>query len=630
MPARVATSRLHAVALAEGICTWVDDEGWTATGMLRSGRRALLINAVRPELADALSAQGVQFVDRVLFTHHRREMADGLDCLREQFAPKITAPAAERRLFEAPDDYWAAPESRWNLLIRHVPYHVTHTEPIPVHTAVKDGDEFDWCGFRIRVLSTPGWTDGAVTYLVEPPDRNSRVAFVGDLVFGDGRLVELYPLQHFEERGQGRVGDYHGWLGSAAAVLAGLDRVLAHCPSVLAPAHGRPIPRPEQAVNALRERLRRLYANYASVSALRWYFPEYFGEWGAGEDAVPQQATYPPPPDVRHVQAQTWMLVSSSRRALLMDPCSEQAVSAAAALLDAGEIASIDGIWITHFHSDHTGAVNRARERFRCPVFTEEHVAAVLTTPESWLLTCLAPEPIHIDRSLPHGASWRWENFTLTAWHLPGQTLYHGGLSAVGDDGTHYLFVGDSFTPTGIDDYCMWNRNFLGRDHGFHACLRLVRQLNPTFMFNPHVNVAFRFSQEAIRHIDRALVERARLIRQVTPWPHADFATDEYWVHCYPYEQRVAPGDRALVAVHVRNAAARQALVRAALHLPKRTGWQVEPAEMAALCPGGAEIRLDFTVQAPAETAGRFVLPVSIHFGKRFLGRCREAIVRVA
>lgn len=58
-------------------------------------------------------------------------------------------------------------------------------------------------------------------------------------------------------------------------------------------------------------------------------------------------------------------------------------------------------------------------------------------------------------------------------------------------DEQRLFFTGDSFTMAGIDDYCVGNRNLLGRDVAFDYCIGLVDKLRPVQMFNPHVDEAF-------------------------------------------------------------------------------------------------------------------------------------------
>ena len=103
-----------------------------------------------------------------------------------------------------------------------------------------------------------------------------------------------------------------------------------------------------------------------------------------------------------------------------------------------------------------------------------------------------APEPIRVHKPMEDGQSWQWREFKMTSYFYPGQTRYHDALFVENGD-VRMLFVGDSHTMSGIDDYCAYNRNWLGRDVGFQYCLSLIEKLQPTHMFNCHVADAFFF-----------------------------------------------------------------------------------------------------------------------------------------
>ena len=51
------------------------------------------------------------------------------------------------------------------------------------------------------------------------------------------------------------------------------------------------------------------------------------------------------------------------------------------------------------------------------------------------------------------------------------RTLHHNALLVERDGGWSAFFAGDSFTPSGIDDYCLQDRNFLHEGQGFFRCL---------------------------------------------------------------------------------------------------------------------------------------------------------------
>jgi glyoxylase-like metal-dependent hydrolase (beta-lactamase superfamily II) len=598
------------------------------TGVLRDGEAALLLNAPSPGIGERLRQQGVRRVEKVLLSHHRRDVADGLAEVLAAWAPQVVLPAAERALFEEPSRYWEHPASRWRLLCGHVPYHATQTTPVPVAQAVRDGDLLEWRGWTIRVLSTPGYTDGSVSYVVRYRDAEGAVAFTGDLIWGPGQVRDLYSLQHEVSRNGFQVGDYHGFLGSMWALLESLGRVLAVTPEMLVPAHGVPMARPADAVALLRARFQTAYHQYVNVSALRWYFPQFFADHSADSGTLVTQETAPMPANVRRLNGTTWALLAEDRRALLIDPYSPDAVEAAAQAVAMGEIAAYDGIWLTHFHHDHVEAAQAARERFGAPVMTDRIMAEVVAQPDRFLLTCLAPGPTTVDVATADGQTWRWRGYRLTAYHFPGQTYYHSGLHVVPDRGPSLFFAGDTVTPTGIDDYCAWNRNWLGPNQGFDRCLRLLRGLRPDLIFNQHVEVGFRFSDQAYDLMLRNLAERGALFRALVPWEHSNFGTDEYWVHTDPYEQRVAPGASAEVAVRLLNHgdAFREAAVEPVVPL----GWQAEPGALHCRCEPGRESVLRFVLQPPPATAaGRVVVPFRVTFGGVFLGALREAVLRL-
>ncbi|MBT3376119.1 MAG: hypothetical protein HN742_07190 [Lentisphaerae bacterium] len=603
-------------------------KGGAICGVLRSGSQALVINPGNPDLAESLTNAGVTEVTHLAFTHHRRELADGLANLLKTHTPAISVPAAEAELFTTPDAYWADPRARWLALCSRVPYHATHIHPIAVDRCLDDGDSLTFGEWTVSVLSTPGYTDGAISLICRRGD--ACVAFVGDLIYRAGQVHDLYCLQRGEERGGHSVGDYHGFMGNAATLLNSLHGVLQESPDLLIPAHGEAINRPRHAVELLRARLSTVYANYVSVSALRWYFPDYFTPFSSTPETLEQQETMPPPESfVRHVKGNLWLLLSDDGHAIVTDPYEDSAVDEAKALLDSGEISSVDGIWITHYHCDHVQSINRARELFACPVLTDDHMADIVGHPERYFLTCLADAAAPVEHPTRHGETWRWRNYTLTALHFPGQTYYHSGLLAVPDDGPRLFFSGDSFTPTGIDDYCSWNRNFLGPDVGFRRCVRIMKELKPDIIFNQHVDVGFRFTDAAWDQIDTALEARERLLADLLPWPHPDFGTDEYWVRTYPYEQTATAGCDVAITVEFSNHAETPMSTSVSANAP--IGWTATPKALSTTCIAKDDTGLKLQLRVPENASpGRYVIPVNITWGDRDLGSFREAIVNVS
>ena len=127
-------------------------------------------------------------VRRVLLTHARRDVFPGGG--GESIA--FVVPAADRELFEDPMRFWMALETGrfhdYAQLGTKVP-----VRPVKVSRAVSGGEEWTEDGVRIHVLATPGYTRGAVSYVIETGGK--RIACTGDLIYGDGQLFDLYSLQ---------------------------------------------------------------------------------------------------------------------------------------------------------------------------------------------------------------------------------------------------------------------------------------------------------------------------------------------------------------------------------------------------------------------------------------------------
>ena len=105
-------------------------------------------------------------------------------------------------------------------------------------------------------------------------------------------------------------------------------------------------------------------------------------------------------------------------------------------------------------------------DEFHCPVYFCREMRDILEHPEAYRMPCLTPNAIHSVHPMEEGAKQRWNEFEFTYSYFPGQTIYHGGLLAKRDDGQTIFFVGDSFTPSGMDDYCLLNRNFFAPEKG--------------------------------------------------------------------------------------------------------------------------------------------------------------------
>jgi glyoxylase-like metal-dependent hydrolase (beta-lactamase superfamily II) len=598
-------------------------------GILLDGRRALLIDVGGGSMQETLRALGVESVAMILCTHHHRDQVSGVYQLLDR-GTQLVVPLAEKPWFTDVEAYWANPAHRWHLYDFR-PHNLMLAQSVSVHQTVQAGDTLIWGDAKISVIGTPGHTDGSVSYLVALGE--TRYVFCGDVIYDAGQIWELYSLQKgYQTR------DYHGFMGDRERLEESLQKLHNLQVDALIPSHGNIMRDPAHAIDLLYERLDRCYETYAAISALRYYFPELFEEFEGREDMLSQGRTMPIQPSfsypdfLRHMGT-SWIVSSEDGPAFVLDCGDPRMIHLIQALQARGDLGEIAWLWITHYHDDHVDALPAFQEAFECPIVAHESVAMVVEEPLAWRLPCISPVKIDVDRCVYHKETWAWHEFTLTAYHLPGQTRYHGGLLVEGR-GARIFFVGDSFTPLGIDDYCAGNRNFLGEGVGFDACLALVQELTPDYILNCHVDVGFTFSDEVCALMRANLAERERLYGALLPWDHPNYGMDEHWVRCHPYEQHVAPGSTAQLDVVFTNHSnkVRETNCYPVLPVDCSNGqhWEHVPPQRVRI-PPKTEGHARFVFGVPPQTPpGRYVVPIDVVYQQRHLGQFREAILVIS
>ena len=236
---------------------------------------------------------------------------------------------------------------------------------------------------------------------------------------GPGRLWDVYSLQRGFAHGGQEIGGYHGFMGDRWRLAESLEKIKSLKPDLLVPSHGVLMDDPAGAIDALLAALESCYENYVSISALRHYFPKLFTDYEGRPGQMPIRPGIQPPSCLRHFGT-TWMLVSETGGAFVMDVGSPDLVDRLKKMIADGEIKQVEGLWITHYHFDHTDGIVAFQQAFDCPCYTDLRLADVLTRPTAWRLPCLAPETIRVDQPMRDGQSWRWHEFTLDLASLPG------------------------------------------------------------------------------------------------------------------------------------------------------------------------------------------------------------------
>lgn len=567
--------------------------------------------------------------DIVLLSEARRDVTWAARSLAEHGA-SIVAPEKEAELLSTPEKFWAElREKRFHDYTQQstkVP-----TEPIRVSRTVKGGETLTWEGLPIRVIDTPGYTRGAVSYLVELDGRT--VAFTGDLIRDDGKLQDLFSLQ--DAIPEAKIGGYHGWAGRLGDLMASLDRLAAEKPDLLVPLRGPIIRDPTAAIARLQNRIRAVYANYLSIDALRWYFkdehirvkarrvlgPEAQVDWMTMAKTVPLPGSIIPISNAR-------LILSADRSGFLVDCGSMEIIEQLRKLRAAGTLESLEHVFVTHYHDDHTDALPALVAEFGVRVHACGSLIDLIERPGDYRLPCLTRNPTPVTGKHRDGDAWRWKEYEMTILDHPGQTLHHNALLVRRDGDWSACFVGDSFTPSGIDDYCLQNRNFIHEGQGLLRCLDQLDTLpGGCLIINQHVEPAFRFSAAQVTRMRETLRQRRPLLAELLPFDDPNYGLDESWAVLHPYWVVVRPGQSVELALRITNHSPCERTFRAVARAP--ADFTVSNAG-SVLIPRHSEGHLPITVRVTPDAApGLRVIVADVAWDEAELRGWTEAVLEV-
>ncbi|MBI2685442.1 MAG: MBL fold metallo-hydrolase [Acidobacteria bacterium] len=569
-----------------------------------------------PEGAAIYGAAGAK---TVLVTHARR------DVLWAAGDGALVVPAGEVKLVTEAGKFWS--------LFRQTRFHdyAQKTTKVPerdymVARTVRDGDSLVFGDVTVSVLDTPGFTAGAVSYVFAFGGK--KYAATGDLIYSGGRVLDLYSLQDAVPETKTR--GYHGFAARAGQLIASLRKIREMHVDVIVPARGPVIERPAEEIDRLIGRLQALLDSHFATDALRWYWGEE--SWKTRGTLAMGRAPAAPMPMGAERDLPQWviaignsrLLVSTTGAAFLMDAGYPQIVEKLEELQQAGRFRNLEGLWVTHYHDDHTDHVSKVAKKFGAKVYFNERIRDIVENPARYRMPCLTTNPI-AGEARGEAEGWQWREFKMASYFFPGQTLYHGGLSVERESGEKLFFVGDSFTPSGTDDYCLQNRNFVHADEGYRYCLDLLEKLGGThWLINQHVAPMFRYDTGQVQRMREELAKRERLLAELTPLPDANYAVDESWARMYPYSVKARAGQTVTVELRIDNHSAKAQDFRVKWNVP--AGWEVvRAAERVTIgARTGSAVKATLRAVTPGEVA---VLTADVAFAGFDLRRWTEALL---
>jgi glyoxylase-like metal-dependent hydrolase (beta-lactamase superfamily II) len=576
-------------------------------------------------------ADKIENAEIVLFTHSRRDVVWAGRKLIEKGA-KAVVPDGDANNFTNVEQFWNDFTTRrfhdYAQQGTKIP-----TKSLKITRTVKDGDKFSWRGISIEAIDTPGYTRQAISYLIEI--GGIKYAFVGDIIYGNGKLFDLYSLQ--DAVAEAKIGGYHGWAGRMGILIDSLRKVAGKKPDIIIPARGPVIQNPSEAINLLIERLQAVYENYLSISAGKWYFRDNYDilarrvlgqnpkvNWMPWAEVIKET-----PPEWIIPIANSRLIISEDRCGFLIDCGGRRIVDEVIKLKETGKLTGLEGLFITHYHDDHTDNVAACLAEFNCPVYATGPLIDILEHPGDYRLPCLTPNPITNIKVMPEAHKMRWKEFTFTFHDFPGQTIYHDALLVEKDNAEKIFFIGDSFTPSGIDDYCLLNRNLLHESMGYFYCLNLIRKIPPgTLLINQHVVEPFNFNARQLDHMTATLTKRKALLAELLPWDEPNYGIDERWIRFSPYGIKTRPGRNVKVSLKTFNHSDASRKHTFTLNLP--AGFDSEPKTASVSIPPRTEKQTDFNLIIDTSVdPGTYVITADVRHEQWNLPRWTEAIIEV-
>jgi glyoxylase-like metal-dependent hydrolase (beta-lactamase superfamily II) len=498
----------------------------------------------------------------------------------------------------------------------------TITENIPVARALHDYSTFRWNKTDFFVLPTPGHTLGAITLLAAVDGR--KVAFTGDLIHSPGKIHTLYDTQV----------NYGGSEGIDLGIYS-LARLREQKPELLCPSHGRPMREPQTAIDE-------------TITKLTDYF-----RFQTGSDPSDTFRPYAVSPHLvaHHLTTSSfYAIVSNSGKAMFIDYGSASGVhfgnfERATAATDRirfvehniGElkrtygVKSVDVAMPSHMHDDHMNGFPHLMRQYKTQVWCLENMVDIFQNPRGHNLGCTLGEPFKVARSFQPGERFKWEEYEFEITHSPGHTEYQMALY-VTIDGQRVAFTGDAFFPNPRNDGTL-RHNLIFRNHVENdSHLKSIRNLiehEPTLIAPGHGR-PYPVDRSILLATEQKLRTQQKLFFDVLPEGEVDFGLDPSWVHIYPYQMLLAPGERQRAELRVQNYRSTAMKIEIALVAPAE--WRIEPESLAFEIPPDSRASRAFELTIPRDWSApspRFAIAADVISDGRYLGQITEAVVEM-
>lgn len=578
------------------------------------GEDAVLIDFGSGAILDQLPSIGVRKVGWILHTHFHRDQTQG-DPVAKARGIKIAVPIGERKYFENAEALWNEKKvfdlydlrNEFFMLRENIAVDASLEGRFTSASNSPSDSLFSWNGIELKIIKTPGHTEGSVSFLLETGGK--RLLFCGDLVASQGRIPTMYDLEW----------TYVGTQGIAAEIDS-LNNMRDIAPDMMLPSHGTPSENMLNWTPALLAEIAKVYREYDWINSTQfrpspgpiqlskhiWQMRRAF-DYGVG-----------------------YLVVADSGHAFLWDVNAEEV----AFLKNMEKIAgfkSIDFIVPSHYHDDHVGGINAARNAYGAQLWAMDNLVDILQHPEAYNLPCLWPAAMKVDRVLHDGEKIVWEGIPLQFFYLPGQTEYNEGM-LIEDDGKTLLFDGDNVahalpgTPL-LGHFVCRNYQRMGGGHVYAA--RKLLELKPDYVCPNHFEWSLATS-ELLESYLRSSEEIQGVWKRIIDQPDPALGVDNNWVSFYPYQYEADPGDTLRYELRVRNYVDQPGRLQAEIKLPET--WTTKPSLVEINTSARSEALVKFEVHIPLSEMRlnrRFVVTADIWRNGEHLGELTEGLVNM-
>lgn len=571
--------------------------------VLRAGDRAVVIDAGTGAWGHHLDELGIHHIDAIVLTHIDRDQCcalyrDGVPTIIA--SAHLVAPAGDAHMLqpEPQADFWRAYQSKGCPASYGAP-----TRPRPADAVLNGDSEVRVGAVRLCAVATPGHGRGALSYVVDW--HGKQLVFCGDAATGTGTVHHPFQLEwdHWTPEG-------------ALAAWYGLERLGSNRIDWLLPAHGRPVRGGRRALQATQRRLLNLVRAKTAVA------PGARSRWADSDtmDCGARRLSE----HLYSVGGNGFVLADDNGSALVIDPTKGD-MKALQAFVDETNLHP-DVATASHYHIDHTDALNDVRQQWGASIWLHPRVAAPITDRDRLDVPWLPPESVQTDRILPEQGTFRWQQYRFGIRPFAGQTWWHCAFDTQ-VDGQHVLFSGDNFQPptrwNGTGGFCAYNGS---RFTGFADSARIVMELEPDLICNGH-RCIYHYDADQYRRILKWCDSAEATVKALCP-------AGEDWLADYdprvcrwePFVQTVNHGG-SLQADFVYTNHHSQTVKITVVPVP-RADILWKPTRRTMSIPAGASRRAAFDITVRA-AAGRHILAADVHEAEHLRAEAAVTLINI-